>query len=453
MAKTKTLFFCTECGFESSKWIGRCPSCNQWNTFKEETRVKQASSPTGWSQRSSDTQIVPVNLNEIEAANLQRIVIHDKELERVLGGGIVPGSVVLLGGEPGIGKSTLLLQLALTLPQKVMYISGEESEEQIKIRAERTGMQALNCLVFTQTNVEKILAALDQAQPGLVIIDSIQTLYTDAVESAPGSISQIRESTALLLRFAKENNVPVFLIGHITKDGSIAGPKLLEHMVDTVLQFEGDRHYVYRLLRTLKNRFGSTNEMGIYEMNAKGLEGVANPSQVLMAQRHELLSGISVAAALEGMRPLMLETQALVSTAVYGTPQRTATGFDARRLNMLLAVLEKRCGFRLGTQDVFVNIAGGLRIEDPGMDLGIMAAIMSSYQNAAIPATTVFAAEIGLSGELRPVQRIDMRIAEAQKLGMSEIVISKYNKISAAPKGIELRTFAKVDEVFEWIFG
>lgn len=453
LAKTKTIFFCTECGFESSKWIGKCPSCNQWNSFKEETRIKQTSSPTGWSNRNADSQISPINILEIAAEKLQRIALPDKELERVLGGGIVPGSVVLLGGEPGIGKSTLLLQLALQLNQTVMYISGEESEEQIKIRAERTGMVASHCLVFTQTNVEKILPVLEETKPALVVIDSIQTLYTDSVESAPGSISQIRETTALLLRFAKENNVPVFLIGHITKDGSIAGPKLLEHMVDTVLQFEGDRHYVYRLLRTLKNRFGSTNEMGIYEMNAQGLEGVANPSQVLMAQRDDLLSGISVTAALEGMRPLMLETQALVSTAVYGTPQRTSTGFDARRLNMLLAVLEKRCGFRLGTQDVFVNIAGGLRIEDPGMDLGIMAAIMSSYQNVSIPATTVFAAEIGLSGELRPVQRIDMRIAEAQKLGMKEIVVSKYNKFSSKPEGISVKLFSKVDEVFEWVFG
>ncbi|MBS3915356.1 MAG: DNA repair protein RadA [Bacteroidetes bacterium] len=451
MAKTKTTFFCRSCGYESAKWIGRCPSCNSWNSFVEEVVVQNKN--TSWSKGNRKEKAMVVNLKEITSESAPRLQLSDEELNLVLGGGVVPGSVILLGGEPGIGKSTLLLQIAAQSNYKVMYASGEESAEQIKLRADRIGHLQSQCLVVAETLLENIMEAMDEHKPEIVIIDSIQTMHSDTIDNAPGSIVQIRECTAKMLQYAKENNVPVFLIGHITKDGSIAGPKLLEHMVDTVLQFEGDRQYTYRVLRNLKNRFGSTNEMGIYSMNNTGLEPVKNPSEILLAQREEHLSGIAVGCAMEGLRPLLLEIQSLVSTAVYGTPQRSSTAFDLRRLNMLLAVLEKRCGFRLGQQDVFVNIAGGIRLEDPALDLAVMAAVMSSYQNISLPQKTVFAAEVGLSGEIRAVQRVDQRISEAQKLGFEEIVISRYNKIPDKKYSIKIKTFSRVDEVFSWIFG
>lgn len=450
MAKTKTTFFCRSCGYESAKWIGRCPSCNSWNSFVEEVVQTKSS---GWTKGSRREKSAAVDLAEISSDSVPRIQLSDEEINLVLGGGVVPGSVVLLGGEPGIGKSTLMLQIAAQSNIKAMYVSGEESAEQIKLRADRIGHFKNECLILPETLLENILESLVENTPQLVVIDSIQTMHSDTIENAPGSIVQIRECTARLLQYAKENNVPVFLIGHITKDGSIAGPKLLEHMVDTVLQFEGDRQYTYRVLRSLKNRFGSTNEMGIYSMNSAGLEIVKNPSEILLAQREEQLSGIAVGCALEGIRPILLEIQSLVSTAVYGTPQRSSTGFDLRRLNMLLAVLEKRCGFRLGQQDVFVNIAGGIRLDDPALDLAVMAAVMSSYQNITLPHKTIFCAEVGLSGEIRAVQRIEQRISEAEKLGFEEIVISKYNKLSQVKSKIQVKTFGRVDEVFQWIFG
>jgi DNA repair protein RadA/Sms len=454
MAKVKTTWFCKECGHEAAKWIGNCPSCQQWNTFAEEKVVKSsASSNVAWTRQDNQVKILPKNIADITEANTQRIIVPDPELNEVLGGGIVPGSLILLGGEPGIGKSTLLLQLALQMEQTALYVSGEESEEQIKMRASRLHSTYNNCIVYTETRLENILKVLKDNIADWVIIDSIQTLYSLEMESTPGSISQIKECTSQILRYAKENNVPVFLIGHITKDGAIAGPKILEHMVDTVLHFEGDRNHAYRIVRSMKNRFGTTQNLGIYEMSSKGLTPVANPSEVLLGQRQEGLSGISIASALEGTRPLLIETQALVSTAVYGTPQRSVTGYDLRRLNMLLAVLEKRCGFRLGAFDVFINLAGGIRIDDPAIDLSIMASIMSSYQSEPIHAHTAFCAEVGLSGEIRPVQRVEQRINEAEKIGFKHIVLSKYNKISDTPRSIQIHTFERVDEVFEWLFG
>jgi DNA repair protein RadA/Sms len=451
MAKTKSAFFCRSCGFESPKWIGKCPGCNQWNTFTEE--IKSTQSVNAW-KKSTRKIIEPTPIHEITPADQEKTKLSDSELNLVLGGGLVPGAVVLIGGEPGIGKSTLLLQLALQTAANVLYVSGEESESQIKLRAERIGIQNSNCNILTETLLDNILDYLSKQQPDILIVDSIQTLYSDALDATPGSVSQIRECTGKLLQFAKETQTPVFLIGHITKDGAIAGPKLLEHMVDTVLQFEGDRHHFYRILRTLKNRFGSTHELGIYEMQGSGLIPVKNPSEIWLSQRDEPLSGIAIAGVLEGVRPLLLEVQSLVSTAVYGTPQRSATGFDLRRLNMLLAVLEKRCGFRLGQQDVFVNLAGGLRLEDPALDLPLMAAIMSSYQGIALPSGYVFSGEVGLSGEVRAVQRIEQRISEAEKLGFSDILLSKYNKIQDDPsRKIKVHTFGKVDEVFSWVFG
>jgi DNA repair protein RadA/Sms len=451
MAKTKSAFFCRSCGFESPKWIGKCPGCNQWNTFTEE--IKSTQSVNAW-KKSTRKIIEPTPIHEITPADQEKTKLSDSELNLVLGGGLVPGAVVLIGGEPGIGKSTLLLQLALQTSANVLYVSGEESESQIKLRAERIGIQNPNCNILTETLLDNILDYLSKQQPDILIVDSIQTLYSDSLDATPGSVSQIRECTGKLLQFAKETQTPVFLIGHITKDGAIAGPKLLEHMVDTVLQFEGDRHHFYRILRTLKNRFGSTHELGIYEMQGSGLIPVKNPSEIWLSQRDEPLSGIAIAGVLEGVRPLLLEVQSLVSTAVYGTPQRSATGFDLRRLNMLLAVLEKRCGFRLGQQDVFVNLAGGLRLEDPALDLPLMAAIMSSYQGMALPTGYVFSGEVGLSGEVRAVQRIEQRISEAEKLGFSDILVSKYNKIQNDPtRKIKVHTFGKVDEVFSWVFG
>jgi DNA repair protein RadA/Sms len=452
MAKVTSTFLCQSCGASAAKWIGKCPSCNEWNTYVEELVVKEK----GQSRPASSMKAVPVSLSNIESNKTARIYTPDAEFNRTLGGGIVPGSLVLIGGEPGIGKSTLMLQIAMSVAEgKVLYISGEESESQIKLRAERLPFMSGNTYILTETQTNSILKHIKALQPSLVIVDSIQTLRNEYIESAPGSVSQIRECAADFLRFAKEENVPVILIGHITKDGSIAGPKVLEHMVDTVLQFEGDRHHTYRILRTIKNRFGSTSEIGIYEMLGSGLRQVSNPSEILIAQREEEVCGVSVSATLEGLRPMLVETQALVSSAVYGTPQRTATGYDAKRLNMLLAVLEKKCGFRLGVQDVFVNIAGGLRVDDPGIDLGIVAAILSSYHDISLSAKAVFVGEIGLSGEIRPVNRIEQRIAEAEKLGYEEIYISKGNLAGLKKSGfqISIHAMGKMEDFFSQLFG
>ncbi|MBL7883681.1 MAG: DNA repair protein RadA, partial [Bacteroidia bacterium] len=415
MAKVKTTYFCQNCGAQSGKWIGKCPSCNEWNTYVEEVVSKASDNKTpGIASTSSQRAAKPQLVNEINLSEQHRIPVYDKELARVLGGGIVPGSLILFGGEPGIGKSTLMLQIAINLKNlKVLYVSGEESEQQIRMRAERIGLNNSTCYILTETSTQNIFKQIELLEPNLLIVDSIQTLHSAHIESSPGSVSQIRECTAELLRYAKESGTPVFLIGHITKDGSLAGPKVLEHMVDTVLQFEGDRNHVYRLLRTTKNRFGSTNELGIYEMQGSGLREVSNPSEILITNREELVSGVAIAATMEGMRPMLIETQALVSSAAYGTPQRSSTGFDLRRLSMLLAVLEKRCGFRLGVKDVFLNIAGGIKVEDPGIDLALVCAVLSSNEDMPISAKTCFAGEVGLSGEIRPVNRIDQRISEA----------------------------------------
>ncbi|MFM9053020.1 MAG: DNA repair protein RadA [Bacteroidota bacterium] len=458
MAKAKSTYYCQQCGANSPKWVGKCASCGQWNTYVEEVVSKTSESglwkkSTGKNVRSAQPHL----LDEIATGSEQRIVLPDQELNRVLGGGVVPGSLVLIGGEPGIGKSTLVLQVALQLKSlPVLYVSGEESEQQLKMRADRVGAKNDKFFVLTETSLNNIFNQIATVKPSLLIVDSIQTLFTDTVESSPGSVSQIRECTAELLRFAKESNTPVFLIGHITKDGVIAGPKILEHMVDTVLQFEGDRHHIYRILRAMKNRFGSTAELGIYEMQGSGLREVSNPSEVLIAQRDEGLSGTSIAATMEGVRPLMIETQALVSSAVYGTPQRSSTGFDLRRLSMLLAVLEKRCGFRLGAKDVFLNIAGGIRVEDPAIDLSVICSILSSNEDIAISPKICLSAEVGLSGEIRPVTRIDQRISEAEKLGFEQIIISKYNLKGldlSRFKKIKVRPVAKVEEVFALLFG
>jgi len=454
MAKTQVTFFCKNCGASSSKWIGKCPGCNEWNTYVEEVvhKEKAGFAKVSWKKDNKHTY-KPVSIAGVEPKSEQRILLADKELERVLGGGIVPGSVILIGGEPGIGKSTLLLQTALQFNGKVLYISGEESELQIKMRAERIAFTNNNCFLFTETLTSRINKALEEFNPDLVIVDSIQTLQSDLLDSTPGSISQIKETAGELIKFAKETGTPVFLIGHITKDGTIAGPKLLEHMVDTVLQFEGDRHHVYRILRTTKNRFGSTSELGIYEMLGSGLREVSNPSEILITQRDEALSGIAIGAAIEGARPLLIETQALVSSAVYGTPQRNSNGYDTKRLNMLLAVLEKKCGLRMGTQDVFVNIAGGLRIEDPGIDLSIVAAIVSGYENVSIHTKTTFIGEVGLSGEIRAVNRIEQRLSEAEKLGFNTAYISKFNKLSNNKFKLKIIECSKLDELLGLLFG
>ena len=450
--------------------MGKCPACQQWNTFVEEIIEKSNGSVPDWKATSSTSlqrSNKPVLVADVVYEEDTRILTPDKEFNRVLGGGVVPGSLVLIGGEPGIGKSTLMLQLAMNMPAlKVLYVSGEESERQIKMRAERlapnAGRSGGGCFILTETSTQNIFKQIEQLQPDLVVIDSIQTLYSAHIESTPGSVSQVRECTAELLRFAKETGTPVFLIGHITKDGMIAGPKILEHMVDTVLQFEGDRHHIYRILRAIKNRFGSASELGIYEMLGEGLREVSNPSEILLSQREESLSGIAISATLEGIRPMLIETQALVSTSAYGTPQRSATGFDTRRMNMLLAVLEKRCGFRLGTQDVFLNITGGIRVEDPAIDLGLAAAIISSYQDIPVPFKTCFAAELGLSGEIRAVNKIEQRIAEAQKLGFEQIFISKYNMPSGGKDkkmmdlsryDIEVKPVGRIEEAFNLLFG
>jgi DNA repair protein RadA/Sms len=455
MAKVQTTFFCRNCGASSAKWVGKCPACNEWNTYVEEVIHKEKTDyKSTWKKETNGISKKPVLINEIEKGNEMRIVLQDHELNRVLGGGLVPGSVILIGGEPGIGKSTLLLQVALQFQKyKVLYISGEESESQIKMRAERIPFSNENCFLFTETSTQKIGKAFKELEPDLVVVDSIQTLQSDLIDSTPGSISQIKETAGEMIRFAKETGTPVFLIGHITKDGTLAGPKLLEHMVDTVLQFEGDRHHVYRILRSTKNRFGSTNEIGIYEMQGGGLREVSNPSEILITQRDESLSGVSISATLEGMRPLLIETQALVSAAVYGTPQRNSNGYDAKRLNMLLAILEKKCGLRMGMQDVFVNIAGGLRIEDPGIDLGIVAAIVSSYESVSISNKIAFIGEIGLSGEIRAVSRIEQRIGEAEKLGFETVYLSKFNKLPANNFKIKLVEITKLDELLNLLFG
>lgn len=458
MAKTKSAYFCQSCGYESPKWLGKCPSCNQWNTFVEEIIDKGTPNVPTWKPASGTQRLnKPSKVELIEATAEERSSTSDAELDRVLGGGLVAGSVILIGGEPGIGKSTLMLQLALNMPGKrILYISGEESEQQIKMRAERiTNTPKADCYILTETSTQNIFKQIEQLEPEIVIVDSIQTLHSAHIESTPGSVSQVRECTAELLRFAKETATPVFLIGHITKDGAIAGPKILEHMVDTVLQFEGDRHHIYRILRSIKNRFGATAEMGIYAMQGNGLREVSNPSEILLSQRDEELSGITIGATLEGARPMLIETQALVSISAYGTPQRSATGFDTKRMNMLLAVLEKKCGFRLSAKDVFLNIAGGIKVEDPAIDLAIMAAIISSHEDISISSKICFAAEVGLSGEIRAVNRIEQRISEAEKLGFEKIVVSNYNLkgVDRDKFKIQLVTVSKIEEVFSLLFG
>jgi DNA repair protein RadA/Sms len=453
MSKVKTTFFCQNCGAQYARWQGQCNSCKEWNTIAEE--IIQKEEKTSWKPSSTDSKRVskPLKIKEIDSAQEVRMDTADGELNRVLGGGIVPGSLILLGGEPGIGKSTLLLQISLKLPYKTLYVSGEESQKQIKMRAERINPNSDNCYILTETKTQNIFRHIVETEPDIVIIDSIQTLHTDYIESTAGSISQIRETTAELIKFAKETNIPVILIGHITKDGNIAGPKILEHMVDTVLQFEGDRNHVYRILRSLKNRFGSTAELGIYEMQGSGLREVSNPSEILISHREEELSGTAIASTLEGMRPLMIEIQALVSTAVYGTPQRSTTGYNAKRLNMILAVLEKRAGFRLGTKDVFLNVTGGISVDDPAIDLAVVASILSSNEDISVGKDVCFAGEVGLSGEIRPVNRVEQRIQEAEKLGFSTIFVSKYNKIATKFPGIKVVLVSKIEEVVEQLFG
>ncbi len=451
MAKTKTTFFCQNCGAQFPKWVGKCNSCNEWNTIVEEIIHKEENS--AWKGASSKTRnIKAVKLNEITATDEQRINTCNHELNRVLGGGLVKGSVVLLGGEPGIGKSTLLLQIALLMKSKVLYVSGEESMTQIKLRADRLKTANNKCLILTETKTQHIFNSIDETIPEVVVIDSIQTLHTDYIEASPGTISQIRETTAELIKFAKETGTPVVLIGHITKEGNIAGPKILEHMVDVVLQFEGDRNHTYRILRAQKNRFGSTAELGIYEMLHTGLREVDNPSEILISEKDADLTGTAISATLEGMRPLMIEVQALVSTAVYGTPQRSCTGFNIKRLNMLLAVLEKRAGFKLGAKDVFLNIAGGIRVEDPAIDLAVVCAVLSSNNELSIAQDSCFAAEVGLSGEIRAISRVEQRIQEAEKLGFKKIVLSKFNKISKKNFTIEIIKVTKIEEVVSVLF-
>ena len=454
MAKEKTVYVCSNCGQESPKWVGKCPACGAWNSYVEEVMRKE---PVGKRPVSGMERLKskPLPLSEIEAGDEPRIDMHDAELNRVLGGGLVPGSLVLIGGEPGIGKSTLVLQTILHMPERrILYISGEESAKQLKLRADRLTQQPGNCLIVCETSLEQIYVHIKNTQPELVIIDSIQTISTETLDSSPGSIGQIRECAASILRFAKESHTSVILIGHINKEGSIAGPKILEHIVDTVLQFEGDQHYMYRILRSIKNRFGSTAELGIYEMRQDGLRQVSNPSELLLSQEHEGMSGVAIASAIEGIRPFLIETQALVSSAVYGNPQRSATGFDTRRMNMLLAVLEKRVGFKLAQKDVFLNIAGGLRVNDPAIDLAVISAILSSNMDTAIEPLVCMAGEVGLSGEIRPVNRIEQRIGEAEKLGFKQFILPKYNLqgINTRKLNIELIPVRKVEEAFRALF-
>lgn len=466
MAKAKTAFVCSECGYESAKWLGRCPSCHQWNVMKEFT-VAPAATPSKGGAVVAAAGLArgkarPMRLSEIDATEEQRIDTHDPELNRVLGGGIVPGSLILLGGEPGIGKSTLLLQTILGMnDRRILYVSGEESERQIKLRAERMATASKSSAgeepyLLCESSLEHIFEQVKAVNPEILIVDSIQTMATEQVDSSPGSVTQIRECATALLKFAKEQNVPVLLIGHITKEGSIAGPKVLEHIVDCVLQFEGDRQHMYRILRGIKNRFGSTSEIGIYEMLSSGLRPVENPSELLLSQNTGELSGVAISAAIEGIRPFLIETQALVSTAAYGTPQRSATGFDIRRLNMLLAVLEKRVGFKLGAKDVFLNIAGGIRVTDPAMDLSVIAAVLSSNVDTPIDRYTAMAGECGLSGEIRPVTRIAQRIAEAQKLGFQRFVLPEQNLHGLDRKAyptIELVPVTRVEQALRELFG
>ncbi len=451
MAKVKKAFFCQSCGTQHTQWQGQCNACKAWNTLAEEL-IQKASSTENWSGSSSQKTPKPILLHEVDTTQIPRIKTNDSELDRVLGGGLVPGAVVLLGGEPGIGKSTLLLQLSLTIKRKVLYVSGEESQQQIKLRANRMGLTADSCYLLSQTETLKIFDQIPQLQPELVIIDSIQTLHTPQIESGAGSVSQIKACAAELIKYAKTNNTPVILVGHITKDGAIAGPKILEHMVDTVLQFEGDRNHIYRILRANKNRFGATSEIGIYEMQTQGLREVKNPSEVLISTKSQTLSGHAIAATVEGIRPMMIEVQALVSSAVYGTPQRSATGFNAKRLNMLLAVLEKRAGFALGSKDVFINITGGIALEDPALDLAVVAALLSSYHDVPIPQQLCFAAEIGLSGEIRPVAKADLRIQEAAKLGFEQVAISKFTKVGNAGLKIEKVLLETVGSLVDFLF-
>lgn len=454
MAKTKSVYVCSNCGNDSAKWLGKCPICGEWNTYVEEIIAKDSNS------RRTDTlfdspKAKPILLQDVATGEEPRIDLKDEELNRVLGGGLVPGSLILLGGEPGIGKSTLILQTVLNLnSQKTLYVSGEESVRQLKLRADRINEKSQNCYIVCETNLQQIFVHIQNTKPDLVIIDSIQTIFTDLIESSPGSVAQVRECSATILKFAKETGTPVILIGHINKEGSIAGPKVLEHIVDTVLQFEGDQHYMYRILRGIKNRFGSTAELGIYEMRQNGLREVSNPSELLLTQNHEGLSGVSIAAAIEGVRPFLIETQALVSTAAYGTPQRSATGFDSRRMNMLLAVLEKRAGFKLIQKDVFLNIAGGLKVNDPAIDMAVISAVLSSSLDIAVERHVCMSGEVGLSGEIRPVNRIEQRILEAEKLGFSKILIPHNNLKSFTSKvNIEIIPVRKVEEAFRQLFG
>jgi DNA repair protein RadA/Sms len=454
MAKLKSVYFCSKCGNESPKWMGKCPACGEWGSFVEELVRKDVATKHEDTRSFSPVKSEPTSINQVKADEEPRIDLLDDELNRVLGGGLVPASMVLIGGEPGIGKSTLVLQTILKLVNvKTLYVSGEESARQLKLRADRIGIENDNCLIVCETNLDEIFKHVKNTSPQLVIIDSIQTVYNDTLESSPGSISQVRECAAAILKFAKQSNTPVILIGHITKEGSIAGPKVLEHIVDTVLQFEGDQHYMYRILRSIKNRFGSTAELGIYEMHQSGLREVNNPSELLLTQNHDGLSGVSIAAAIEGVRPFLIETQSLVSTAAYGTPQRSATGFDIRRMNMLLAVLEKRAGFKLAQKDVFLNIAGGLRVSDPGLDLSVISAVLSSSLDMAIDRDTCLCGEVGLSGEIRPVNRIEQRILEAEKLGFSRILIPANNLKGFSTKvKIEIVEVKKVSDAFRVLF-
>lgn len=454
MAKIKTVFICSNCGTNSPKWVGKCSACGEWNTYVEEVetqKTKEQIKSSGWSKSTGSKG--PVQLSEIVQGGLQRIKTTDSELNRVLGGGIVPGSLTLIGGQPGIGKSTLLLQIAVNLPAKVLYVSGEESEEQIKMRSDRIGSMGSNCFILTNINLTEVLKECNKLKPDLIIFDSIQTLSSPHLDSTPGTISQIRECTGEIQRFSKETQIPSFIIGHINKEGSIAGPKLLEHIVDTVLQFEGDQQYNYRMLRTIKNRFGSTDELGIYEMGPKGLKEVENPSELLISQHEDELSGSAISATMEGLRPILIETQALVSTAVYGNPQRTVNGFDPRRLQMLLAILEKRVGFHFGQYDVFVNIAGGIKVNDPAIDLAVIASIISSAKEIALPRLYCFAGEVGLSGEIRAVSRLEQRIQEAARLGFEKIFVSKYapKELESLSKGIHIVRLGKVEELVQSI--
>jgi DNA repair protein RadA/Sms len=447
MSKIKTTFICNDCGANFAKWQGQCTSCKNWNSISEEVILKPKNN--SWEKNSVESikVSIPQKISNIIYKEEDRLVTLDTEFNRVLGGGIVPGSLILLGGEPGIGKSTLLLQVAIKLPYRTLYISGEESQSQIKMRANRMNHESEDCYILTEISLENIFKQIEKIKPQILIVDSIQTLKTDLIDSAPGSVSQIKTCTSELINFAKKTSTPVIIIGHITKDGNIAGPKILEHMVDTVLQFEGDRNHVYRILRVNKNRFGSTNEIGVYEMNVKGLKEINNPSEILISKKNQELSGNAISATIEGMRPFMIEVQALVSTAVYGTPQRSSTGYNSKRLNMLLAVLEKRVGFRLASKDVFLNITGGISVDDTALDLAVVAAIISSNEDLILNEKYCFAAEVGLSGEIRPVQRLEQRITEAEKLGFSTIFISKFSKLNISPKSIKIIYLSKIEDL------